>query len=139
MCFTCTAAHLSWRSHIGFTQRDKNKELEAKVRELESKVKEEKSLREKAEARNIELRKRIRDTAKGEVVGGKQVDQQLDEGKNVRSKEAPATEKQVIADVGKEKGSNGPSASNMTPGQSQGNPHAVSAAGNAPVSSNSDL
>mmetsp|Transcript_18499 Transcript_18499/g.53520 ORF Transcript_18499/g.53520 Transcript_18499/m.53520 type:complete len:1202 (-) Transcript_18499:242-3847(-) len=40
--------------------RDKNKELEAKNRDLERKCKEEVSLREKAEARCAEFRKRIR-------------------------------------------------------------------------------
>lgn len=45
---------------IHFFQRDKNKELEAKNRELERKLKEEVALREKAEARCMEFRKKLR-------------------------------------------------------------------------------
>ncbi|CAJ1917733.1 unnamed protein product [Cylindrotheca closterium] len=41
--------------------RDKNKALEAKNRDLDKSLKEEKGLREKAEARNIELRKKMRE------------------------------------------------------------------------------
>ena len=105
------------------------------MRELELKVKEEKALREKAEARNIELRKRIRDNAKGEV---KQLDQQFEDGKNGRSKEASATEKQVIADVASDKKINGVSGSKKTPSTVQGNPQALSASGGASVSSSSE-
>lgn len=42
------------------SQRDKNKELEAKNKELDRKLKEEVALREKAEARCVEFRKRLR-------------------------------------------------------------------------------
>jgi hypothetical protein len=45
---------------VHFLQRDKNKELEAKNRELDRKLKEETVLREKAEARCVEFRKKLR-------------------------------------------------------------------------------
>lgn len=47
------------------TQRDKNKELEAKNRDLEKKLRDEKALREKAEGRNAELKRKLKE-AKGE-------------------------------------------------------------------------
>eukprot|EP00980_Cylindrotheca_fusiformis_P009354 scaffold2047_cov129-Cylindrotheca_fusiformis.AAC.33 len=76
--------------------RDKNKELEAKNRELEKRLKEERILREKAETRNIDLRKKM---TQAKAQTQKPVEQASEEGNSPQINGIAAPTKSDEADA----------------------------------------
>ena len=79
-------------------KRDKNKELEARNKELDRKLREEKVLREKAESRNVDFRRKLKEAKEEGGTGGTPATLKFSEDVSIDDKEAARNRADSVAE-----------------------------------------